>query len=78
VQQPQTCFACHGDTNTVLVAATLQEHSRHASGRTSTRTTAPASAATRAKVRGPGDGDDGTRGDRGRDPDPLLHLSRAA
>lgn len=35
VQQPQTCFTCHSDQNTMLVAATQQwEHSLHASGGT--------------------------------------------
>lgn len=35
VQQAQTCFECHSDTNTVLVAAQQQwERSRHASGST--------------------------------------------
>ncbi len=35
VQQPQSCFECHSDTSTFLVAANLQwQHSRHASGRT--------------------------------------------
>jgi len=35
VQQPASCFGCHSDTNTVLVAAQQQwEHSRHSSGRT--------------------------------------------
>jgi hypothetical protein len=34
-QQAQTCFQCHSDTNTVIVAATQQwEHSLHASGGT--------------------------------------------
>jgi hypothetical protein len=32
---PQSCFECHSDTTTFLVAATAQwEHSKHASGET--------------------------------------------
>jgi hypothetical protein len=35
VQQPQSCFACHGDNNTMLVAAERQwENSKHAEGGT--------------------------------------------
>ncbi len=35
VQQPQTCFACHSDTNTAIVTAQLQwQNSKHASGGT--------------------------------------------
>jgi hypothetical protein len=35
VQGPQTCFECHSDNNTFLVAAEQQwEHSKHASGET--------------------------------------------
>ncbi len=35
VAGPQSCFECHGDANTFLVAATQQwEHSKHATGET--------------------------------------------
>ena len=34
-QEPQTCFQCHSDTSTFLVAAQQQwENSKHASGET--------------------------------------------
>jgi hypothetical protein len=35
VQEPQSCFSCHSDANTILVDAEQQwEHSRHATGST--------------------------------------------